>query len=143
MIDKGMRLFFRFYSLSHTQMILSGHSHGSRHSFTECNKSDPHSHSGWDSRDPVTGVGEGLAFVYGPAAPCTSLLGCSSYFGILRKHACHHGFPEMLWEGQEGCVFGGEGQKKERVFNFQQELHGPQIAPRGQRNLKLFRFFLE
>lgn len=89
----------------------------------------------------------------GPAAPCTSLLGCSSSFGILRKQAaflqdgdraCHHGFPEtaVLWEGQEGCVFAGEGQKKERMFNFQEELHGPQIAPRGQRNLKLFRFFL-
>lgn len=47
----------------------------------------------------------------------------------------------MLWEGQEGCVFGDEGQKKERVFNFQQELHGPRSAPRGQRNQKLFRFF--
>lgn len=90
----------------------------------------------------------------GPAAPYTSLLGCSSSFGILRKqaaflqdgdHVCHHGFPEIavLWEGQEGCVFGGEGQKKERMFNFHRELHGPQIAPRGQKNLKLFRFFLE
>lgn len=90
----------------------------------------------------------------GPAAPCTSLLGCSSSFGILRKQAaflqdedlaCHYGFPEVaaLWEGQEGCEFGGEGPKKERVFNFRQELHGPQTAPRGQRNKKLFRFFLE
>lgn len=90
----------------------------------------------------------------GPAALRTSLLGCSSSFGILRKQAaflqdedlaCHHGFPEAaaLWEGQEGCVFGDESQKKERVFNFQQELHGPQIAPRGQRDQKLFRFFLE
>lgn len=62
------QLFFPFYSLSHAQMILSGHSHGSRHSFTECNKSDPHSHSGWDGRDPVTRVGEGLAFVW-PSCP--------------------------------------------------------------------------
>lgn len=41
----------------------------------------------------------------------------------------------MYWEG--------EGQEKERGFNFQQALHGPQAGPRGQRNLKLFNALLE
>lgn len=59
----------------------------------------------------------------GPAAPCTSLLGCSSSFGILRKQAaflqdedlaCHYGFPEVGGRDKKGVYLGVRvGRKKE------------------------------
>lgn len=102
----------------------------------------------------LDGTVERLAFVW-PDCPCTSLLGSSLSFGILRKQApffqdgdsaCHHESQRWWWCGtdKKGVYLEGEGLKKESVFNFQQELHGPQIGSRGPRNLNSFSWvFLE